>query len=58
MDGHCLNQWSTCKKWLTKEKAFFISTKIYNPYYLKNPKGNYKGYSFRSQITGNSLKSC
>ena len=56
MDGHCLNQWSTCKKWLTKEKVFFISTKIYNPYYLKNPKVKYKGYPFRSQITGNSLK--
>ncbi len=44
------------KNWLTKEGAFFLNTKIYNPDYLKNPKGKYKGYPFRNQITGNSLK--
>ena len=34
----------------------YLNAKIYNPDYLKNPKGKYKGYPFRNQITGNSLK--
>ena len=33
------------KNWLTKEGAFFLNTKA-----------KYKGYTFRNQITGNSLK--
>jgi len=33
----------------------FIKAAVFNPYYLQNPEGRYKGYPFRNQINGDQL---
>ena len=41
---------------LTKKGIFLLKTAVFNPPYLRNPNGKYKGYPFRNEIQGSQLK--
>jgi len=43
------------KNFKTDKGLRIVKAAVFNPPYLKNPEGKYKGYPFRNQIKGNQL---
>jgi len=49
------DQFLTSPDWKKDSNLKVIGVKVYNPPYLRNPEGRYKGYPYRVQINGNQL---
>jgi hypothetical protein len=50
------DQFLTSPDWNKKSSLNILGVRVYNPPFLRNPEGKYKGYPYRIQINGNQLK--
>ena len=50
------DQFLTSPDWNKKSSLNILGVRVYNPPFLRNPEGKYKGYPYRIQINGNELK--
>lgn len=53
---HLFDQILLSSSWKQSEDLFFVKAAVYNPEFLKTPRGKYQGYPFRMKIRGNTLE--
>ncbi|MDA7694021.1 endonuclease/exonuclease/phosphatase family protein [Flavobacteriaceae bacterium] len=53
---HLFDQILVDQELLNREGIILLKTAVFNPPYLKNPDGKYKGYPYRNTIQGTQLK--
>lgn len=52
---HLFDQILVSQECLSKDGIFLLKTAVFNPSYLRNPNGKYKGYPYRNHIQGTKL---
>ena len=52
---HLFDQILLSQNWKSKKGAVFIKSAVFNPPFLRNPEGKFRGYPYRTNVSGNTL---
>lgn len=52
---HLFDQILLSQNWKSKKGVVFIKSAVFNPPFLRNPEGKFRGYPYQTSVSGNTL---